>query len=210
MSEISDMIQRLCPDGVEYRKLVSVAKVQYGYPFDSKLFTDNPSFIPLIRIRDVKSGLAGTYYSGPILSDYIVCAGDILVGMDGEFNLGKWKDRDSLLNQRVCKITSLDSNIVLDGFLYHLLLPLFKKVEESISGSTVKHLSAKVINALEIPVPPLEVQRKIVEVLDNFSELTAELTAELEARKKQYEYYRDNLLNFSQIAPQLGKMDEDE
>ena len=122
MSEISDMIQRLCPDGVEYRKLVSVAKVQYGYPFDSKLFTDNPSFIPLIRIRDVKSGLAGTYYSGPILSDYIVCAGDILVGMDGEFNLGKWKDRDSLLNQRVCKITSLDSNIVLDGFLYHLLL----------------------------------------------------------------------------------------
>lgn len=201
MSEISDMIQRLCPDGVEYRKLVSVAKVQYGYPFDSKLFTDNPSFIPLIRIRDVKSGLAGTYYSGPILSDYIVCAGDILVGMDGEFNLGKWKDRDSLLNQRVCKITSLDSNIVLDGFLYHLLLPLFKKVEESISGSTVKHLSAKVINALEIPVPPLEVQRKIVEVLDNFSELTAKLTAELEARKKQYEYYRDNLLNFSQIAP---------
>ena len=195
------MIQRLCPDGVEYRKLVSVAKVQYGYPFDSKLFTDNPSFIPLIRIRDVKSGLAGTYYSGPILSDYIVCAGDILVGMDGEFNLGKWKDRDSLLNQRVCKITSLDSNIVLDGFLYHLLLPLFKKVEESISGSTVKHLSAKFINALEIPVPPLEVQRKIVEVLDNFSELTAELTAELEARKKQYEYYRDNLLNFSQIAP---------
>ena len=187
------MIQRLCPDGVEYRKLVSVAKVQYGYPFDSKLFTDNPSFIPLIRIRDVKSGLAGTYYSGPILSDYIVCAGDILVGMDGEFNLGKWKDRDSLLNQRVCKITSLDSNIVLDGFLYHLLLPLFKKVEESISGSTVKHLSAKVINALEIPVPPLEVQRKIVEVLDNFSELTAELTA----RQKQYEYYRDNLLNFN-------------
>ena len=201
MSEISDMIQRLCPDGVEYRKLVSVAKVQYGYPFDSKLFTDNPSFIPLIRIRDVKSGLAGTYYSGPILSDYIVCAGDILVGMDGEFNLGKWKDRDSLLNQRVCKITSLDSNIVLDGFLYHLLLPLFKKVEESISGSTVKHLSAKVINALEIPVPPLEVQRKIVEVLDNFSELTAkleaELSAELEARQKQYEYYRDNLLNFN-------------
>ena len=201
MSEISDMIQRLCPDGVEYRKLVRVAKVQYGYPFDSKLFTDNPSFIPLIRIRDVKSGLAGTYYSGPILSDYIVCAGDILVGMDGEFNLGKWKDRDSLLNQRVCKITSLDSNIVLDGFLYHLLLPLFKKVEESISGSTVKHLSAKVINALEIPVPPLEVQRKIVEVLDNFSELTAkleaELSAELEARQKQYEYYRDNLLNFN-------------
>ena len=57
------------------------------------------------------------------------------------------------------------------------------------------------IEDFEIPVPPLEVQRKIVEVLDNFSELTAELTAELEARKKQYEYYRDNLLNFSQIAP---------
>ena len=54
---------------------------------------------------------------------------------------------------------------------------------------------------VSIPVPPIEVQRKIGEVLDNFSELTAELTAELEARKKQYEYYRDNLLNFSKIAP---------
>ena len=50
---------------------------------------------------------------------------------------------------------------------------------------------------IEIPIPPMDVQRKIVEYLDNFSELTAELTAELEARKKQYEYYRDNLLNFN-------------
>lgn len=51
MSEISDMIQRLCPDGVEYRKLVSVAKVQYGYPFDSKLFTDNPREFDTCKIQ---------------------------------------------------------------------------------------------------------------------------------------------------------------
>jgi type I restriction enzyme S subunit len=120
----------------------------------------------------------------------------MIVGMDGEFNLNKWNDRDSILNQRVCKIESKNENITNNNYLFHLLIPLFKKIESETSGSTVKHLSAKAINNISIPIPPLPIQQEIVRILDTFTDLDAELQAELEARRKQYEYYREKLLTF--------------
>ena len=70
-----------------------------------------------------------------------------------------------------------------------------KKIELGKYSGTVKHLLAKDIKAIKFPVPPLEVQREIVRILDNFTFLTTELAAELAARQKQYEYFRDLLLN---------------
>lgn len=201
MTNLETLILELCPDGVEFVKLVKYVNVQYGFAFDSKLFTDDEQYIPLIRIRDVVPAKPSTYYSGEYCSDYIIRKGDMLVGMDGNFNMEKWNDRDGLLNQRVCKIYAKDESLLLDGFLYHYLRPLFKKIENSIQGSTVKHLSAKVINHIEIPLPPIEVQTEIVRILDKFTSLEAELETELEAeidcRKRQYEYYRDKLLSFN-------------
>ena len=127
---------------------------------------------------------------------YIIKKGDILVGMDGNFNLERWNDRDGLLNQRVCKICTKNESIVTNGYLYHLLKPLFKKIEDEIEGRTVKHLSAKIINQIYIPLPPLPVQEEIVRILDKFTEVTAELKAELKARKDEYDYYRNQLLTF--------------
>ena len=197
MKNLETLIQELCPNGVEFVKLVKYVNVQYGFAFDSKLFTDDEQYIPLIRIRDVVPAKPSTYYSGEYCSDYIIRKGDMLVGMDGNFNMEKWNDRDGLLNQRVCKIYAKDESLLLDGFLYHYLRPLFKKIENSIQGSTVKHLSAKVINHIEIPLPPIEVQTEIVRILDKFTSLEAELEAELDCRKRQYEYYRDKLLSFN-------------
>ena len=200
MNTIKQLIEKYCLEGVEYKKLIDVANVLYGFPFVSKLFTDDSSFIPLIRIRDVLSGKASTYYEGQYDVQYIIKRGDILIGMDGNFNLSKWNDRDGILNQRVVKINSKDDNIVLNGFLFHLLGPVFKDIEKTITGSTVKHLSAKSINSISIPIPPISVQREIVRILDNFTSLEAELEAELEARRKQYEYYRDQLLSFKHLS----------
>lgn len=202
MKNLETLINELCPEGVEFVKLVKYVTVQYGYPFDSKLFSEDEKFIPLIRIRDVLPAKPSTYYSGEYLKEYIVTKGDMLVGMDGNFNMEKWNDRDGLLNQRVCKIYTKDETILLDGFLYHYLRPLFKKIENSIQGSTVKHLSAKVINKIEIPLPPIEVQTEIVRILDKFTSLEAELEAELDCRKRQYEYYRDKLLSFENVGGQ--------
>ena len=184
----------------EWKYLVDVATVQYGYPFEAERFTDDESFIPLIRIRDVMPGKASTYYEGTYLSEYIVKKGEILVGMDGNFNLEKWNDRDGLLNQRVCKIFSNDDNIILNDFLYHYLRPEFKKIENEIKGGTVKHLSAARIKQIMIPVPPINEQRKIAEALNLFSKIIQDIEegipAEQIRQQKRYEYFRDLLLNF--------------
>ena len=177
-------------------KLVAIANILYGYPFNSKEFSEDDSLIPIIRIRDVKPAKASTYYSGSYSPDFIIKRGDILVGMDGNFNLEKWNDREALLNQRVCKISTKDAKVVLDGFLYHLLGPIFKDIENELHSGTVIHLSAARINKILIPVPPLPVQEEIVKILDRFAEYAAELQAELQARKQQYEYYRNALLSF--------------
>lgn len=196
MSRLEELIQQLCPDGVEWKKLIDISNILYGFPFDSSLFSDDCNYIPLIRIRDVKPAHASTYYTGDYDIAYIIKKGDILVGMDGNFNLEKWDDRDGLLNQRVCKIYTKNEQTVINGYLYHLLKPLFKKIEEDIKGGTVKHLSAQIINKIEIPLPPLPIQEEIVRILDKFTEVTAELKAELKARKDEYDYYRNQLLSF--------------
>ena len=66
-------------------------------------------------------------------------------------------------------------------------------------GTKVIEVTPDKLNVVIVPVPPLEVQREIVRVLDNFTFLSAELSAELSARKKQYEYYRDQLLSFNNV-----------
>ena len=208
MNRIERMLQELCPEGVEYMKLIDVAEILYGYPFDAKLFTKDNQYIPLIRIRDVKSAKASTYYKGDFNDIYIIKRGDILVGMDGNFNLEKWNDRNGVLNQRVCKIYAKNQLVVINEYLYHLLGPIFKKIEEEVKGGTVKHLSAAKINRIEIPVPPLPIQEEIVRILDHFTELTASLQAELQARQEQYEYYRNKLLTFDAGSVTWMKMSE--
>lgn len=199
MSRLDELIQQYCPDGVEYVRFVDYANVLYGCPFDAAQFTNDSSYIPLIRIRDVLSGKAGTYYKGEYSHDYIIKKGDILVGMDGNFNLGIWDDIDGLLCQRVCKLYTKDETRLLNGFIRHYMKPVFRQIEESTPGGSVKHLSAKAINSIHIPLPPLPVQEEIVRVLDAFTELQAELQAELQKRKQQYNYYLENLLNFKNI-----------
>ena len=179
---------------VEWKKLVSVSDVLYGYPFESSLFSENSSNIPLIRIRDVKPAKASTYYSGDIIENYIIKRGDILVGMDGEFNIGKWDDRDGLLNQRVLKLSGKDG-LCLDGYLFHYMGPVFKRIEKETPGGSVKHLSAKAINNIVIPVPSMSQQMSIVEFLDTFTSSIENLKEQIALRRKQYEYYRDQLLD---------------
>ena len=179
---------------VEWKKLVSVANVLYGYPFESSLFSEDSNYMPLIRIRDVKPAKASTYYSGEIREEYRIKKGDILVGMDGEFNLGRWDDRDGLLNQRVLKISG-KNGCSIDGYLFHYMGPVFKKIEKETAGGSVKHLSAKVINNILIPTPSLSEQSRIVSILDTFTSSISNLKQQIEERRKQYEYERDLLLD---------------
>lgn len=196
MSNLEELIERLCPNGVEYKSLIDLCDVLYGFPCDASKFNDDMIGLPLVRIRDVLEGKSDTYTIESVPEEYKIHSGDLLVGMDGNFHVGIWKDIEAILCQRVCRISSKDNEVLLDGFLNHLIGPIMKKIELGKQSGTVKHLLAKDIKAIKLPVPPLEVQREIVRILDNFTFLTAELAAELAARQKQYEYYRDLLLTF--------------
>lgn len=179
---------------VEWKNLISISDILYGYPFDSSMFSEDSNNTPLIRIRDIKPAKASTYYTGDFLEEYKIKRGDILVGMDGEFNLGRWDDRDGLLNQRVLKLSGKDG-LCLDGYLFHYMGPVFKKIELKTAGGSVKHLSAKVINQIQIPIPSLSEQSRIVSILDTFTASIENLKEQIAERRKQYEYQRDQLLD---------------
>lgn len=94
----------------------------------------------------------------------------------------------------------LDQSEVLNNkFLYYFLIGEQHFLKSRVRVAGIPTLDNFVVEKIQIPIPPLEIQKEIVRILDTFTELTAELTAELAARQKQYEYYRDKLLNFSEL-----------
>ena len=150
--------------------LPEVCTIQYGFPFDSAKFSDSNG-MPLIRIRDVVRGYSETYTTEEYKSEYIVHENDLLIGMDGEFNIAKWGKTPALLNQRVCRLAPKDS--IDKDYLFYFMPVALKRIEEKTPFVTVKHLSAKELNKIEIPILPLEEQRKIAETLSKVDELIA-------------------------------------
>ena len=197
MNKIEELIQELCPEGVPYAPMGTVCKVFNGYAFKSELFNSLGDGVPLVRIRDLNTGLSGTFYSGEFDESYVVHDKDILIGMDGSFIPIRWKHGRALLNQRVCRIQDFSSDVVGD-FLFYILKIELQSIEDNTQLSTVKHLSSRQLVDLRVPLPPLRVQQEIVSILDKFTELEAELEAELDAHTKQYESYRARALDFSE------------
>ena len=146
------------------KKLIDICDIQYGYAFDSVNFTNDKSYLPLVRIRDVKRGYSETFYKGEYPEEYVVHKDDLLVGMDGEFNIARWRDRDALLNQRVCKISAKQDN---NGeYIRFALMRILKKIEDKTAFVTVKHLSAKELNKVAWEIPGIEKQNEIANTLD--------------------------------------------
>lgn len=151
--------------------LGDVVTVQSGFAFRSDLFSDSDG-LPLIRIRDVVSGTTKTRYTGPYNKAFLVRAGEIIVGMDGEFNCGKWRSEPALLNQRVCKITPCDKRLD-RNYLFHALPSILKAIESATPFVTVKHLSTWTLLSARIPLPPIPEQRRIAAILDHAHGLLA-------------------------------------
>ena len=136
-------------------KLLDHVSVLYGFPFNSKLFNNDGNGMPLLRIRDINSGFSDTYTTEIVDKQYIVSDGDCVVGMDGNFEIAKWNNGKAYLNQRVCKFTPGD--ISREFMIYHLRFKL-KEIEAVANSTTVKHLSAKDINNIMVPIVNKELQ----------------------------------------------------
>lgn len=159
------------------RRLGDLADVLSGFAFDSEGFGDTGD-LPLVRIRDVVPGESSTFYRGAFDPRYIVSTGDILIGMDGEFNRARWRGGRALLNQRVSKIAPSCPELD-DGYLFHFLPAALKAIEQVTPFVTVKHLSVKQIRDIAVQLPPVPEQRRIAEILDKADALRAKRRAAL-------------------------------
>lgn len=149
--------------------------------------------MPLVRIRDVGKDATDTFYSGGFEDRYIVEAGDLLVGMDGDFNCARWRGPKSLLNQRVCKI-SIDSDKYLPRFLDYVLPGYLRAINRATSSITVKHLSSRTVEQIPVPLPPMEEQVQIVaEIEKQFSRLD-EAVASLQRVRANLKRYETSVL----------------
>jgi type I restriction enzyme S subunit len=158
-------------------RLGDLVDVLSGFAFESGHFSVTGD-LPVIRIRDVVTGRSSTFYRGDFDSKFIVEDGDLLVGMDGEFNRARWRGGRALLNQRVCRIRCSSPRLD-EAYLFHYLPGVLKAIERVTPFVTVKHLSAKQLHEVLLSLPPIHEQRRIAGILDAAEGLSANRRAAL-------------------------------
>lgn len=147
-------------------KLADLLQVQNGFAFKSELFCDTDRGLPLIRIRDLPNSSTEVQYDGPYREEFIVNHGDFLIGMDGDFRCFRWNGPRGLLNQRVCRLQGFVDGVEPD-FIYHWIGSKLEAIHSTTAFVTVKHISSKQILNLDISLPPLDEQRRIVDILNH-------------------------------------------
>lgn len=173
-------------------RLAEVCEILNGYPFPSRSFRPEGG-TPLLRIRDVLRGETRTRYVGSFEPQYLVRHGELVVGMDGDFNCALWRGEEALLNQRVCKITADDRFYDL-GFLVKVLPGYLQAINAKTSAITVKHLSSKTIADIPLPLPPREEQRRLVAEVDSYFTRLDDAEAMLERVQRSLKRYRTSVL----------------
>jgi type I restriction enzyme S subunit len=153
------------PKDWEVIKLSDVINTLPGFAFSSEFFSKEKG-IPLIRIRDLEKDSTEAFYNGPYEKEYLVEKGDILVSMDGEFNVCLWKGPSGLLNQRVMKIWPKCKEKLDTLYLYYASQKPLKSFEYRIAATTVKHLLTEHLRLIKIPLPTeTKEQQKIALIL---------------------------------------------
>ncbi len=197
MSKLQELIQRLCPDGVEYKKLGEVAEVRRGVRVVKQELAESGN-IPVYQ----NSLKALGYYSDSNSSAYTTFI--IAAGAAGDIGFSDepfWAADDCFV---ICPVKDIN-----DKYVYYCLQNNQIVLKSQVRKASIPRLSRTAVEKFLIPVPPLEVQEEIVRILDSFDVYAAELQAELQARKEQYEYYRNLLLTFNP-AGCAGEADDEQ
>lgn len=190
MSKLQELIKKLCPDGVEFRKLGEVCELSRGKVYSKTYINNNIGNYPVYSSQTANNGELGKISSYDYDGEYLTWT------TDGAYagTIFHRQGRFSITN--VCGLITIKSNKLLVRFLYYWLS--IKAKEYVYQGMGNPKLMTNQMEIIEIPLPPLEIQNEIVRILDTFTAHTAELQAELQARKEQYEYYRNKLLTFDE------------
>ena len=206
MNTIEKLIAELCPEGVEYCKLKEVtlhtANIKWS-DVDGEEFR----YIDLTSVDRITHTItetqAITNENAPSRAKQIVREGDVIFGttrpMLKRYTLIPAEYDGNICSTGYCVLRP-NKDRVLPNFIFHLLgiESFYTHVEANERGASYPAITDSAVKAFLIPIPPLAIQQEIVKILDTFTTLEAELEAELKARKKQYEYFRDELLTFGE------------
>ena len=179
-----------CP--VEWKELgdKNVAKLSRGKVMSKQFLEENKGEYPVYSSQTANNGEIGRISSFEYDGEYITWTTDGANAGTVFYRKGKF----SITN--VCGLVEINSDQLLTKFVYYYLTISTKKYVSSGMGNP--KLMSNVMGKIKIPIPPLEIQEKIVQTLDKFTDYVTELTSELTLRQKQYSYFRDNLLNFDE------------
>ena len=207
MSRLDELIAELCPDGVHIQKLKDITlKISDGMHNLPKGSAEQGRY-PILSAQNINNGIISLDTNRWVDKDIFdrennrtdVQKGDVLLTIVGAIGRTAVVSTDlkALFQRSICVIKP-NTKVVLSQYLKHALgsSKIQAYMQVNAHGAAQKGLYLKQVGEIKLPIPPLEVQREIVHILDSFTLLTAELTAELTARKKQYEFYRNTLLTF--------------
>ena len=193
MEKIKQMIDRLCPNGIEYSKLGDVCDIKTGKGITKK-DAENAGDYPIISGGVTPMGYFHLFNREPnVVTVSRVGANAGWVG---------YMTEKFYLNDKCFSVIPnvVNTNKINPKYLYYYLKQNESTLTSLQSEGGVPTINTQKVGSIDLPLPPMEIQNRIVEVLDKMTSLTAELEAELEARKQQYEYYRNKLLTFSEIG----------
>lgn len=185
MNKIEELLAQLCPNGVEFKELGEVVKVLRGRRLTRNQLTPDEKY-PVFH-----GGLEPLGYYGQsnrTANTVMVINVGASAGTVGFSSVDFWSSDG-------CFCIS-HSDIVISKFLYYSLIIQENTLKSKVRKAGIPTLDSLVILKIQIPIPPLPIQQEIVSILDKFTQLEAELEAELEARRAQYDYYKNELLNF--------------
>ena len=216
MSRLAELIAELCPDGVEYRAIGEMGSLFGGLSGKTKSdFTEVDGACPFVTYKEVYSLLEiNQIPQGRVLvssreKQLVLQRGDVL--FTGSSENADEVGLTAVVTVGFSEPVYLNSFSICLRWYEHAFEPGYTKylfaspsvraqIRRCANGVTRFNLSKKRLEGVRVPVPPLEVQREIVRILDQFTTLEAELEAELEARRVQYEYYRNHLLSYDSLA----------
>ncbi|GAA9918721.1 restriction endonuclease subunit S [Helicobacter pylori] len=215
---LKSLLQTLAPKGVEFRKLGDIGEYIRGVTYKKNQ-----------EINNLECGIKVLRANNITLSNHLIFEDIKVINKNVKIRKEQYLKKNDILicagsgsSEHIGKVTFINTDLdyVFGGFMgvirirevnsrfvYHIFTSnIFKQyLEKSLNTTTINNLNANILQNFLIPIPPLEIQQEIVKILDQFSILTTDLQAgipaEIEARKKQYEYYREKLLAFKPLTP---------
>ena len=217
MSKIYELILELCPNGVEYKNIKDLCFENFW------VMPSTPNYqnegIPYITSKNIRNGIVMfddvKYITEEdyktISNNRPITENDFLISMIGTIGeVGIVRKEDLPFYGQNMYLLRLNTNLINIKYFYHYFTSemVRKKLLGAKNNGNQGYLKTKNIESLKVPVPPLEVQEEIVRILDKFGELEAELEAELEVRKSQYEFWRGKLLNQENEIKKLSELSD--